>query len=385
MKIIHLVSSIDASTGGPARSITASIQGVKSLSQYKLKLNCGHSDTPIYGILEDGHDVVDFFEFNSFGYLKGLNFGKEDVSRTILHGHGIWEMPIHQLASQARKLKIPYIISPHGMLEPWALSQGSCKKKIALRLYQMKDLKQAFCLHATSNMEANALRDLGVKNPIAIIPNSVELPNIIKSLDLNAIKSNKSHNKILFLSRIHPKKGIENLIEAWARIPGSLKNGWTLEIVGNGDPIYIQKLKNIISIKGLQHSVQILDPVYGDRKNDVYLSADFFVLPTYSENFGMVVAEAMSFGIPVITTKGAPWEELQTHNAGWWIDIGVDPLTKALSEAMITPKEKLVEMGQNGRKIIEEKYSIEKVSKQMIELYDWILNKGKKPDVVDIY
>lgn len=377
MKVIQVVSSIDVSTGGPARSITTAAQGVINHSEHEIKLYTGNSKNPEFGELKAPEKVIEFFEVNKIGRFKALNSLYGFDPSTIFHIHGLWQMSSNQFVRKAQRLNLPYIISPHGMLEPWALNQSYLKKKFALLLYQYSDLKNAKCIHATSVMEANSIRNMGFKNPIAIIPNGVFVSdNFIFN------KSHVRNKKVLFISRIYPGKGIENLIDAWFLIPNQIKSDWTLDIVGNGDCEYVDSLNNRITSKQLNDSIQILGPIYDSRKEQMILDSDVFVLPTFSENFGMVVAEAMSFGLPVITTKGAPWEELETHNAGWWIDIGVEPLVRALSEAMTTPKEKLVEMGLNGRKIIEEKYSVEKVSKQMIELYEWILKKGPKPEFV---
>jgi glycosyltransferase involved in cell wall biosynthesis len=377
MKVVHVISSIDVSTGGPAVSVTSAVQGIIDNSIIDIKLYSSYSENPELVALKFPERTVKFFEVNRIGRFKGIGLNKDYGQFSIFHIHGMWQLSLNQFVNRARRLNLPYILSPHGMLEPWALNQARWKKKIALILYQMRGLKNAACLHVTSEMEARSIRELGLNNPIALIPNPINiLPFDLSSFD------RVSSNKILFLSRIHPKKGIENLINAWQQIPFSIKNGWKLEIVGNGEAKYVGSLKLLINEKKLCGSVSILDPVFGVAKNDVYLSADVFVLPTFSENFGMVIAEAMALGLPVITTKGAPWAELETHNAGWWIDIGVEPLALTLSEAMITPKEKLVEMGNNGRELIKEKYSVEKVSNQMVDLYKWVLKKGDKPDFV---
>jgi glycosyltransferase involved in cell wall biosynthesis len=268
------------------------------------------------------------------------------------------------------------------MLEPWSLTQGKLKKQFALKLFQLNDLKKATCIHATAPMEVENIRDLGFKNPIAMIPNGVNIDEFPTSFPE---KGNKT-KKILFLSRIHVKKGIENLIEAWKLIDTELKKDWKIEIVGNGDQNYIKSLKEKIVLENLTGEIEIKKPVFGKDKIKLFREASLFVLPTFSENFGIVIAEALASYTPVITTKGTPWEDLNESKSGWWIDIGVAPLKLALEEALSTKEQDLLEMGVNGRKLIENKYSMNSVGKQMIELYDWILKKNSiKPKFVDIY
>ena len=131
--------------------------------------------------------------------------------------------------------------------------------------------------------------------------------------------------------------------------------------------------------------IEIKKPVFGEEKIKLFREASLFVLPSFSENFGIVIAEALASYTPVITTKGTPWEELNKENAGWWINIGVEPLKKALEEAIGSSDKTFIEMGANGRKLVEDKYSMESVGKQMIHLYNWILNKGVKPKFIDFF
>jgi glycosyltransferase involved in cell wall biosynthesis len=278
----------------------------------------------------------------------------------------------------AKDKQKPYIITPHGMLEPWVLNYGKWKKKVAMQLFQYKDIENAACLHATSQIEAENIRNLGFKNPIAVIPNGIA----ISEFTMPEIRKVKAKKTLLFLSRIHPKKGIELLISAWSRVNHSIRRDWQINIAGNGESKYIATLYQLIKDKKLENEIHIIGPQFGANKLKAYHSADLFVLPTFSENFGLVVAEALACGIPVITTKGTPWDELITHDAGWWINMGLEPLVEVLTNALALSDMKRYEMGQNGRKLVEQKYTIESVTNNMIRLYKWILNSDSKPEFV---
>jgi len=372
MKVVHVISSIDKNTGGPARSVTGLIRGLLNLN-LKIDLLTLNSMSPI---MQDFlHKSGEIHLMSSlFNLLKKLN---QPGQVSIYHGHGMWQLPVALMSMKAIKNHKPFILTTRGMLEPWALTQSKLKKRIALFVFQNKHLRNANCLHATAQSEAKNLRKLGFKNPIAIIPNGINLEEYPKPKSFE-----KGYRKILFLSRIHPKKGIELLIEAWAQLDKDLRQNWKIEIVGNGELEYIVDLKDLIVKLKISDSVSILPPCYGEAKINKYLTADLFVLPTYSENFGIVVAEALACGVPVITTKGTPWEDLITYNCGDWIDTGVQSLVESLCKMMMLSPEELALMGENGRNLIEKKYDMLAVAKQMHQLYQWILNKSGKPKFV---
>lgn len=381
MNIHHIVSSIDISTGGPARSVTGLINSILlNSSDIEITLDTIETKEPIISSFINKKGKI-FFNKSCLLNSTSLKYNLKKSKSILYHGHGIWQMPIHNMARIARKKNIPYIITPRGMLESWSLKQGAIKKELALKLFQYKDLEKSACIHATADMEVESIRALGFKNPIAMIPNGIKISEFSDVVPVKDVKP----RKILFLSRIHKKKGIENLIEAWSNINLEKRSDWIIEIIGNGDADYIKQLnKNIIS-KKLQDTIFINAPVFGEKKLDIYRKASLFVLPTFSENFGIVVAEALASFTPVITTKGTPWKSIQENNCGWWIDIGVAPLEKALIQAISLKNEKIIDMGINGRKLIENDFSMTSVSKKMIKLYDWILNKGIKPTFVNLY
>ncbi|AKD05425.1 hypothetical protein PKOR_00710 [Pontibacter korlensis] len=374
MHISHIISTIDIHAGGPSKSV-CDLSVNQTIIHCSISIITRPSTTPYLRTSPNDKLALTFTKNFDSELSKKSALGSKNH---ILHGHGIWQMPVHQMAVVARRYNVPYIITPRGMLEPWALKAGKWKKKLALSMYQRKDLAKAACIHATAPMEAENIRKLGFKNPIAVIPNGID----VKEFPVKKRVIQKSRRTLLFLSRIHPKKGIEILIEAWAHLSSELKYDWHVEIAGNGDKAYIEQLKQLIINKGLSEEISILGPQFEEAKIRTYHRADLFVLPTYSENFGVVVAEALACGVPVITTKGAPWEDLERCNAGWWIDVGVEPLKACLREALAVDAHSLIEMGRNGRKLVKEDYSIQAVAKQTIELYKWVLGEGETPKFV---
>jgi glycosyltransferase involved in cell wall biosynthesis len=377
MKILHIVSSIDLSGGGPSKSVS-DLALQQAIQGQQVTILTYTSANPY--LKESPHTNLQLVFVIKTSFKKTLNDLLLCENFDILHSHSLWQMPVHNMALLARKNNIPYIITPRGTIEPWAINAKKWKKKLAMALYQRKDLADAACIHATAKMEEDNIRKLGFTNSIAVIPNGID----IMELPLLASKPIKEKKTILFLSRIHQKKGIELLIEAWQQLDQSQRENWQIEIAGNGEKGYVAALQKLINDKGLSKEIHIIGPLYGETKLAAYHRADLFVLPTYSENFGIVVAEALACGVPVITTKGTPWEELNTHNAGWWIEIGAQSLAESLEKAIRLTNKERQQMGLNGRKLIEKSYSIQSVASQTIELYAWVLGKREQPYFVDI-
>lgn len=359
MKILHIVGSIDKSSGGPSRSVPQTCEYVSKLGQ-NIDLVTRLSSEPVEVNTTDYFRV--YFRSVKELIVFGLKLSKREV--TLIHLQHVWDPYIHVMARIARLKGIPYIITPRGMLEPWIMNRNPWKKKLAMFLYQRRDLKKAKAIHATCQAEKESVRQLGFTNPVTLIPNGIDLSTVPHS------KTEYGTKKMIFLSRIHVKKGIELLLEAWKIL--NLKD-WTLEIAGEGDGAYIVELEEKIKSENISN-VQLVGPQYGNDKWSFMKSADLFVLPTYSENFGIVVAEALVVGVPVITTTGTPWEELKRHKCGWWIDLSVPNLVKSLNEAINTSPVKLKEMGLRGRQLVQDQYDIKAVANNMSEFYESIIN-----------
>lgn len=291
----------------------------------------------------------------------------------LIHSHSLWMQPVIYPARAKKKYNIPLLVSPHGTLSPWAFSSGSIIKKIYWPCLQKPALDVATCFHATALSEYLDIRSKGFRQPVALIPLGIDIPILQKQLYANK-------RTLLFLGRIHPKKGLNILLPAWAALQDRYPE-WCLKIVGPDEGGYLQKMFELskkLSIKRIEFS----GPLFGEKKIHAYQQADLFVLPTYSENFGISVAEALASGTPALVTKGAPWEGLEAHNSGMWIEIGVDPLVAALEQMMSLSRDELDVMGMNGRSWMASEYSWSSIGARMAETYEWIINGFDKPDWV---
>lgn len=283
----------------------------------------------------------------------------------LVHIHGIWS-PINTFSALAAlKKKIPYIVSPQGMLEPWSLEQGKLKKKIFLALIWKKILKKSNNLLFTSNQEFKNFLNLKLKNKnYFIIPNGCFFPKNYQSY----IPKKKIKN-ILFLSRIHPKKGLENLINVFKDL--NLKD-CILNIVGSGEEKYLKFLKELSGIDFLNTKI-IFHGFKDDReKIRFYKNNDLFVLPSFSENFGIVVAEALHFGLPVITTNGTPWKCIKDENCGWWISNNKNNLKNSIKTAYNLSQKEIIKKSRNAKKL-SKLFNWKNISIKIEEMYLKIL------------
>ncbi|MDB2685862.1 glycosyltransferase [Mariniblastus sp.] len=282
----------------------------------------------------------------------------------VIHTNGIWSPFIHSASSFARRNKIKLVATPHGMLEPWSLSQKKWKKKIAWWTYQRNDLKNADAIQVTAESEAMSVRNLGL-NKCIMVPNGVDIRPLPQNIDRKPTA--------LFLSRVHPKKGIPILISAWEKLN---RKDWELLIVGPGDLDYLKQIQNQIDNLADRVCVKLLPPVDGADKDLLYESASLFVLPTHSENFGIVVAEALERELPVITTTGTPWTELDSVGCGWCIELSEQNLIQAIESAQrLSPQERR-KMGVAGREYVTKNFAWPAIASKLVDYYRQIINES---------
>lgn len=375
MKILHS-GSLNVKSGGPALSTYLTIKGLK---------DHGDEVEMIMSPLSDGgkliaDDVKIHFTqkvtIERFGYMPGLKKLLKTLNDfDIYHVQGIWQYLGHGVASYARSINRPYVLTLRGMLYPQALAHSALVKKISLALYQRKDLQCSACIQATCIEEMEHYRNLGFTNPVAVLPNPIELGGIVE----RPIPK-KDVVRVGYLGRVHPRKRIERLIYAFNDMKYTLGEA-ELVIIGSGDDAYDKFLRDEVKRLDLQN-VKFTGFLSGKEKDDTITRLSLLVVPSDFENFGNIVTESLVRGVPVIASKGMPWQELEEYHCGWWIDNDQQTINRTLAAALSTSVEERVNMGMNGKRLMIEKYSVEVLGRKMQQLYDWILNGGEKPEFV---
>lgn len=372
---VHTIGSIGESVGGPARTVPALCRAAMDADE---RVHCEivtTRDGPLGPSLATPgvprHAVA--FEGRSRSYPPLL---EKVVARAtacpdtaaLIHDHGQWLLSNRSAAAVARRHGIPRIVSPRGMLSPWARRHRRWKKDLAWWAYGQRDLMTADLLHATSDLEARELRDLGARQPIAIIPNGVELR---PPADTEGTRTSRT---LVFLSRLHVKKGVNELVAAWRAVR---PRDWRLLLAGPDEGDLLAGLHITAA-----DAIDYVGPVTGEAKWRLLESAGVVVLPSHSENFGVVVAEALMAGTPVIATHGTPWSGLRDHGCGWWIPLTDGDLAEAIRVATALSPATLTEMGRNGRAWVTTAFCWNAIGRQMADVYRWILEGGQTPACV---
>lgn len=295
----------------------------------------------------------------------------------LIHCNGVWLAGTRITRQVARNLGIPYLVSPHGHLQPWAMGNKPWKKKLAWRMYGKRCVNDAALIHAASELERDGACNLGINRPTATIPNIVQYPDHWPE----PASDSDTRRTCLYLSRIHPSKGLLDLVAAWKNVRPP---GWRVLIAGPDEGGHLSQVESAVACAGLQSDFQFIGAVPYAERWRWYRRADLYVLPTYSENFGIGVAEALGAGTPAITTHAAPWRMLERANCGWWIAPGPEALMQALKQACTCSDVERKAMGERGQSQVQERFAPPMVSRSMLDVYIWILRAGPRPGCVTL-
>lgn len=383
-RVVEVVAGLDAKFGGPSYSVprlaTSLAPHCASVELASLKGEDQAADSEGCEPRLFDQRYASFPVLSKFRVSPSLlaHLRRAAFSHDVIHAHGLWQFPTKYCASAVAQkgAKARLVVSTRGMLSPVALSYSRLRKQALWAWYQHRVLTEAHCIHATAPSESAEIRALGITRPVAVIPNGIDIPPAARLAPRSASKT------ILSLGRVHPKKGLDRLIHAFARIAAD-HPGWALRIVGPSEGGHDHELRQLAASLGCSR-ISIEEPVYGDEKFQQLRSAEIFILPTLNENFGVSVGEALACGTPAIVTKGAPWAGLETNGCGFWIDHGVEALTSALHLALSLPAVERTAMGERGRAWICEAFSWEAVASEMAAVYSWLNGNGPMPKSVNL-
>jgi glycosyltransferase involved in cell wall biosynthesis len=375
LRSVHVIAGLDPAHGGPSYTVPRLCQALTTVGAETCLFSVAGAD----GCDAPASDRCFARDWASVPLVRDLRCSS-GLARAlhelapkadVIHDHGLWLMPNVDAGRAALLARKPFIVAPRGMLAPAALAFSRTKKRIVWALLQGDVVRRASCIHATSEQEHDEIRDFGLKNPIAIIPNGIDVPELHR----HSTAATDFGRIVLSLGRIHPKKGLHLLVRAWAHVETAHPE-WRLRIIGPDELGYASELATLAAVLKTQR-VSIEGSVAGDAKAAAYREADLFVISTLNENFAVTVAEALAAGTPVIATKGTPWHGLASEGCGWWIDHGVEPLVAALGKAMAMRREALQEMGAKGRAWVAREFSWDRAGRDMLDVYRWLAFGGE--------
>jgi glycosyltransferase involved in cell wall biosynthesis len=319
---------------------------------------------------------------SAFGYAPGFSEALTRIDADLAYSVGLWKFPSLAVLRWALRTRRPYLVAPHGMLDPWALRNSGVKKKVAAWLFQNAQLRRATCLRALCASEAESMRAYGLTNPICIIPNGIDLPDETLSAAPRPALFPVDKKVLLYLGRLHPKKGLVPLLAAWSESRAQGPD-WLLAIAGWDQSGHEAELKQQAAALGIADSVRFLGPQFGAAKDTCYRACDAFVLPSFSEGLPMVVLEAWAHAKPVLMTPACNLPEGFLHHAALSAEPTAESLASGLRQLFALSTGDLQIMGGQGRALVQKRFAWPKLSGEMASVYRWMLGTGSRPACVD--
>ena len=373
LRVAHVIHALAPESGGPSVTVPALCEGLGRLG-HDVRLhvtNFGGSCR-----LVPQNFVLRTHRVAPVGGRLGLSASMHrsvasDAARSqLLHSHGLWLWTNIDAHLTAARMHVPHVLSPRGMLEPYALQRRPTLKRLLWKLLQGGAAQAARCIHVTADSERASVRSMGLTNPIAVVPNGVAIPTL-------HAREPRPQRRLLFLGRVEQIKGVDLLLRAWTKLAPDFPD-WTLDLVGPAQSRFADEMRHLTQQLRTPR-VHFRGAAFDDARDRHLASADLFVLPTRSENFGMAVAEALAAGLPVVCTRGAPWHGLEQHRCGFWVETAEAPIEAALRRAMSLDLASLAAMGQRGRQWMRDEFSWESQARKMTATYEWLLGGGPGP------
>lgn len=379
LRAIHIVAGLHPRHGGPSYSVPRLCTALHGVNVDARIFTVREPGTPQNAFITAfGQDFAGTPIIRELRLSSGLARTMAATVRStgVIHSHGLWLMPNVVAGRAAAMGGRPLVVSARGMLGLEALAFSAKRKRLFWKWLQGPAYASAAAWHATSSSEADDIRAFGIRAPIAIIVNGIDMPRGEPPVS----QREQGPRTILHLGRIHPKKGLSDLVAAWAQLAGE-RPDWCLHIVGPDEGGHRAELEEMTRRLAAPRVV-FGDPVYGVEKGQLLHRADLFALPTRNENFGIAVAEALAAGVPAIVSHGAPWSGLETERCGWWVARGVEVLLETLRAATGLSDEERHAMGARGRTWMARDFGWERVAHDMRAVYQWASGEGERPEFV---
>ena len=386
MKIGFVVDSVSREAGGLFHSVRGRAKAVTRAGASARVF--GISDEQSAVDLQDWQPLsVQTFrpQWRAWGYSNQLLPAVLGADLDILSTHGLWKYCSIASLRWHRRMARAYIVHPHGMLESWALQNAKWKKRIAGLLYENQHLRGAACLRALGEAEAQSIRAYGVRSPICVIPNGVDLPDLSETAALRAQPFAEGRKMLLYLGRLHPKKNVANLIRAWKQILNShalARASWVLAIAGWSQGGYEAQLRQLTTELGLLTSVIFLGARFGIEKNECYRACAAFIMPSLSEGLPMTVLEAWAYAKPVLLTPECNLPEGFAAGAALQIGTGPGQIAAGIKRLIEMSGDDRQAIGNRGRDLVATKFSWPRIGEQMRSVYEWSLGAGPTPEVI---
>ena len=303
-------------------------------------------------------------------------------SPDIFHMEALWRYPQLLMTSWKKHKKAPIVCTPHGMLDPYIIKNQGVVKRLVSNLFFQKSLEAVDCYHALCQKELEDIRAYGLKQPVAIIPNGINLPDP----NLKFEKTDKKKH-LLYLGRLHKKKGVDLLLKALTVINKEKKemlDNWQIDLVGWDHEGCKAELEKIVEDYHLNDLVVFHGGLFGENKQRMYANADGYILPSHGEGLPMTVLEAWSWKIPVIMTPECHLPEGYSANAAIEINDNVESVCNGLKTFLGMSDKERQSMGMRGYNLVRENFTWDVSAKKMIEVYEWLLGNLEKPDFIYI-
>lgn len=389
MKILHIIPSVASVRGGPSKAVLETVKALLNLGVEAEILTTNDNgddllDVPLYELIEYKQVPIQFFprfsppinSIREFAFSTQIatwlwrNISKYD----LLHVHAIFSYTSTVAMAIARFKGIPYIVRPLGQLNKWSLQQSAHKKQIYLKLIERANLKHSWAIHLTSQQEQQEVSSLSLGAPSFVLPHGLSIPLPIPNARHRLRKLlNVPDDEpiILFLSRLHPKKGLDYLIPALGKVTD---HRFTFVLAGSGSKEYEAEIESCLCSNNIRDRTYLTGFVTGELKNLLIQGSNLFALTSHAENFGIAVLEALAVGVPVLLTSGVALASVvQQHQLGYVTQLDVSAIASAI-EYYLTHPQAVKDMSDRARQLIMEQYTWDSIAQEMFLVYQKITN-----------